>query len=171
METINKISQAILSGQKTIVINGKEITLPVGQKAGTYTQQRSYAMLKANKLITIMNQQKDMLKEFIKETKKNNGATYNLITGELNPQKGYFVGVEGKKYDLKNIGLDIQNFVTENSIKLSDKQKFVGSWIEKGALYLDIVLMFEDLEEAVNEGLKNKEIAIYDANNKKTIEL
>jgi hypothetical protein len=111
------------------------------------------------------------LKEFISKTKQDKGATYNLETGELNPKSGYFVGIKGAEYKLGNEDLDIQHFVLENSVHLSDRNNFVGSWVENGLLYLDVVVMFDSLKEAKKEGVNRGQLAIYDANNKNVIEL
>jgi len=111
------------------------------------------------------------LKEFISKTKKDKGATYNLETGEINPKSGYFVGIKGTEYKLGNEAKDIQNFVLMNSVHLSDRNNFVGSWVENGLLYLDIVVMFDSLKEAKKEGVNRGQLAIYDANNKNVIEL
>lgn len=49
--TENQIVQAILKGQKTIEINGKEIELPSPQTAGTEYQKKFYAELKAREIL------------------------------------------------------------------------------------------------------------------------
>jgi hypothetical protein len=114
------------------------------------------------------------LKEFIKATEENNGATYNLKTGELNPTKGYFVGLKDKGRQVKYhypFNEVVQDFVLKNSFDLSNENTFVGSWIEDGELYLDVVKMFEDKEDGINAGIENEQIAIYDASTNEVITL
>ena len=50
-ELANKIKNAILNGERIIIIKGNSYTLPEGQGGGTYTQQHTYAMLKANEIV------------------------------------------------------------------------------------------------------------------------
>ena len=50
-ELINKIKNAILNGERIMIIGDLEIELPKRQGGGTYTQQHTYAMLKANELV------------------------------------------------------------------------------------------------------------------------
>ena len=50
-ELVTKIKNAILNGERIIIIGDSCYTLPEGQGGGTYTQQHTYAMLEANKII------------------------------------------------------------------------------------------------------------------------
>ena len=48
---VDKIKNAILNGERIIIIGSNSYTLPERQGGGTYTQQHTYAMLEANKII------------------------------------------------------------------------------------------------------------------------
>ena len=50
-ELVNKIKNAILSGERIIIIGSNSYILPEKQGGGTYTKQHTYAMLEANKII------------------------------------------------------------------------------------------------------------------------
>ena len=50
-ELVNKIKNAILNGERIIIIGSNSYTLPERQGGGPYTQQHTYAMLEANKII------------------------------------------------------------------------------------------------------------------------
>ena len=50
-ELVNKIKNAILNGERIIIIGSNSYALPERQSRGTYTQQHTYAMLEANKII------------------------------------------------------------------------------------------------------------------------
>ena len=56
MEVLNEwdvtqqIADAILRNEKEIEIKGVKISLPAGQGQGTYTQKRTYAILKGQEL-------------------------------------------------------------------------------------------------------------------------
>ena len=50
-ELVNKIKNAILNGERILIIRGNSYMLPERQGGGTYTQQHTYAMLKANEIV------------------------------------------------------------------------------------------------------------------------
>jgi hypothetical protein len=50
-ELVHKIKNAILNGERIMIIGGLEMELPERQKSGTYFQQRTYAMLEANRMV------------------------------------------------------------------------------------------------------------------------
>ena len=50
-ELVNKIKNAILNGERILIIGSNSYTLPERQNGGTYTQQHTYAMLKAKELV------------------------------------------------------------------------------------------------------------------------
>ena len=50
-ELVKTIKNAILSGAKVVYHRGNSYTLPEGQKSGTYFQQHTYAMLKAEEIV------------------------------------------------------------------------------------------------------------------------
>ena len=52
-EIIERLAKAILVGKRVVVINGKSYDLPKGQGGGTYSQQNTYARLKAKEIICI----------------------------------------------------------------------------------------------------------------------
>jgi len=48
---VDKIKNAILNGERILIIGDGILELPEGQGGGTYTQQYTYAMLKANEIV------------------------------------------------------------------------------------------------------------------------
>ena len=50
-ELANKIKNAILNGERILIIGSNSYTLPERQSGGTYTQQHTYAMLEANRMV------------------------------------------------------------------------------------------------------------------------
>ena len=52
-EIIERLVKAILVGKRVVVISGKSYNLPEGQGGGTYSQQNTYARLKAKEIICI----------------------------------------------------------------------------------------------------------------------
>ena len=50
-ELVNKIKNAILNGERILIIGDGILELPERQGGGTYTQQHTYAMLKAQEIV------------------------------------------------------------------------------------------------------------------------
>ena len=50
-DLVNKIKNAILNGERILIIGSNSYILPEGQNSGTYTQQHTYAMLKAQEIV------------------------------------------------------------------------------------------------------------------------
>jgi len=50
-ELVNKIKNAILNGERILIIGSNSYALPERQNSGTYTQQYTYAMLKAQEIV------------------------------------------------------------------------------------------------------------------------
>ena len=50
-DLVNKIKNAILNGERILIIGSNSYILPERQNGVTYTQQHTYAMLKANELV------------------------------------------------------------------------------------------------------------------------
>ena len=48
---VEKIRNAILNGERVLIIGDGILELPEGQGGGTYTQQYTYASLKAKELV------------------------------------------------------------------------------------------------------------------------
>ena len=112
--------------------------------------------------------------KFIQLLKDNSGASYNMITKEYNPNKGYFVSLPNleTKVALKYLSVDdIATFINKHRTLLQDKTKFVGGWIDSDFVYLDISEQIFDKREALERGYKHSQLAIYDANKGKVIDL
>ena len=50
-EVVERLAKAILIGKRVVDVNGKSYNLPEGQGGGTYSQQNTYARLKAKELV------------------------------------------------------------------------------------------------------------------------
>ena len=50
-DLVNKIKNAILNGERILIIGSNSYMLPERQKSGTYFQQHTYAMLEANRMV------------------------------------------------------------------------------------------------------------------------
>ena len=112
--------------------------------------------------------------KFIQLLKENSGVSYNMITKEYNPNKGFFVSLPNleTKVSLNSLSVDdIATFINKHRTLLQDKTKFVGGWVDSNIVYLDISEQIFDKREALERGYKHNQLAIYDANESKVIDL
>ena len=112
--------------------------------------------------------------KFIQLLKDNSGVSYNMVTKEYNPNKGFFVSLPNleTKVDLESLNVnDIATFINKHRILLQDKTKFVGGWVDNNIVYLDISEQIENKREALERGYKHNQLAIYDANLGQVIDL
>ena len=112
--------------------------------------------------------------KFIQLLKDNSGVSYNMVTKEYNPNKGYFVSLPNleTKVSLPSLSVDdIATFINKHRSLLQDNKKFVGGWIDSDTVYLDISEQIFDKREALELGYKHNQLAIYDANLGKVIDL
>ena len=111
--------------------------------------------------------------ELIKEIIKNGGSTLtkNLKHAELN--NGYMVSLEGaeskvKSNDYKAI---IQAIKEKQEIARDNSDLYIGLWVDNDMMYIDISININDKVEALEFGKKNKQLAIYDLENDKSLYL
>ena len=112
--------------------------------------------------------------KFIQLLKDNSGASYNMMTKEYNPNKGYFVSLPNleTKVSLQSLSVDdIVTFINKHRSLLQDKTKFIGGWIDNEVVYLDISEQIFDKREALERGYKHSQLAIYNANEGKVVDL
>jgi len=110
---------------------------------------------------------------------ENGGATYNINTSELNPGSGYMVAQKGfeKIFDFyRNPNVfseQVQSYLTKDIWEqiYNRPDIYLGFWLKDGKIYFDIVNRITDRTTAILEGRKNEQLAIYDANEKKEIEI
>ena len=104
------------------------------------------------------------LKEFVAAIVKNGGATYNLAMGDT-AHKGYMVskkGFEMKFLPETEVRVAVIQFMEKYGFELYEVENFMGAWIDEGILYMDISNNFTKRSEAIREGYKNEQLAIYD---------
>ena len=112
--------------------------------------------------------------KFIQLLKDNSGVSYNMVTKEYNPNKGYFVSLPNleTKVSLQSLSVDdIATFINKHRSLLQDKTKFIGGWIDNEVVYLDISEQIFDKREALERGYKHSQLAIYNANEGKVVDL
>jgi hypothetical protein len=104
------------------------------------------------------------LKEFVAAIIENGGATYNLANGGT-VDKGYMVSKKGfeMKFQPKvDVTQAVCQFIKEFGFELYEVENFIGAWIDEGVLYLDVSNNFAKRSDAIREGYKNEQLAIFD---------
>ena len=103
--------------------------------------------------------------KFIEESLQNGGGSYNITTGEYNPADGYMVSLLGYEVvvDLNNFNHTIvDKYIKDNIEQLTDENNFIGIWIDRDEVYIDISTKMHNLKRACYVGIINDQKAIYD---------
>lgn len=117
--------------------------------------------------------------------KFTDGASYNLLSGELNPTKGYMVSIPNYEW-ITSYWTQIRQdefhrkFNDYLSKKVWDKilenyaNTYVGMWVvqmedQPTQIYFDLSINVLNKDEAIALGKKYEQLAIYDCKNKSVI--
>lgn len=111
------------------------------------------------------------IKTIIEEIKENNGGTYNKDLKSINAKSGYMVSLQG--YEVKcRTDEEIKKAITKNmEIVKGLDSAYLGAWIDEGITYIDISILVENKEDALELGKINNQLAIYDIQNNESIYL
>lgn len=102
---------------------------------------------------------------------KTGGFTYSITTGELNPTRGFIVAVDKAKekivtnairYKKTAIVQEVKSYISSHIDDLNQKEFFLGAWMEKGNLYLDIVERYTSRRIAEAMCIKRDQLAYFD---------
>ncbi len=115
-------------------------------------------------------------KTILTEHKKSGGSTFSLKRGNLAGKDLYSVGLYPKRsvvLDRPLTEADLTKFMSDNADLLRDPKNSIGTWTDKktGKTYLDVAYTTPSLKKAMEIGLKNKEKAIYDLQERAEIPL
>jgi hypothetical protein len=96
--------------------------------------------------------------------KEKGGFTFNPVTVKA-PHHGYAVGGYGTRdaYDADKFAVaSVRDFLKRNEAALKDN--FLGGWIDKGKVYLDVTKVFPENQRdaAIKAGRERDQIAIAD---------
>ena len=111
------------------------------------------------------------IKKIIEEIKENNGGTYNKEYKTINAKQGYMVSLQG--YERKcRTEEETEKAIMENmeTVRGLDNA-YLGAWIDEGITYIDISVLVENKEDALELGKINNQLAIYDIENNGSIYL
>lgn len=107
----------------------------------------------------------------LKEILKNGGATLTKELKALKKDNGFMVSKIGceKTFTFDNLE-ELEKEVINYKNKLKNNE-YIGLWLDNDTIYLDISKYYTTKDRAIKTGIKNKQIAIYDIKNDKSIYL
>lgn len=104
---------------------------------------------------------------------ENKGATLDKDYKSINKKVGFMVSLQGEevKTDKNNIE-EIKKEIEKKKEKIKNLDNvFIGLWLDNDIMYIDLSIYIIDYIEALEEGRKNKQLAIYDLKNNDSIYL
>ena len=104
---------------------------------------------------------------------KNNGLTIDKDFKKLDKKSGFMVSILGLEKTIQKKDINtLDNIIMEyKKIIENKKNMYIGFWIDNDLIYIDISKHVEKKQNAVNFGIKNKQLAIYDIKNNTCIDL
>lgn len=118
------------------------------------------------------------LLNFVKDTIENGGASFNLLTGEYNPNDGYMVATTGNEVVIpidQFHQTSVAKYIAEKSVMLiggiSNSNFFLGAWVDGEKVYLDISEKVDSRQYAEIIGNEREQLAIWDNKNNSEIRL
>ena len=111
--------------------------------------------------------------KMIKEILKNGGATLDANYNNFNASVGYMVSIKGheKKLNINDIENIKKEIIKKMELIKNKKNCFVGLWVDNDILYIDISKHIINYNRALEVARNNKQLAIYDLKNDKSIYL
>ena len=120
----------------------------------------------------------DKIRKIIAYTQQNGGCSFNSKLEILEDLKGYTISIQKYEYKIaiKNITKNNINEIEKNIIEkiniIKNRKNYIlGTWIDAGILYININKIELNYTRAVEFGKSQKQLAIYDNVNKKSIYL
>lgn len=113
------------------------------------------------------------LKQLIDKIICKGGATLDRDLQPIDTQEGYMVSYfeSEKTFDLSDIDFkEISNLILKRQADLRANE-YLGFWVYKGKLYIDISILINDLKQAKQVGINNNQLAIYDLMNNASIQI
>lgn len=115
---------------------------------------------------------KNLVKTIYQETLQNGGASYNLYG--IAPKDGFMVAQMGAEEVIlkENFTEEIlHNFINKNLNRLKNKDICIGTWENEGKIYLDLSQNIKNRNQAIKQGIINKQLAIFDLSSFNSIAL
>lgn len=112
-----------------------------------------------------------MKKLNIEKIIKNGGATLTRELEEAQDAKRYVVSVYGQEKVFKLNQLEELEKAVLSYAKGIKKGYYIGLWINDNKIYLDVSTSFDRKNQAMQFGVNNKQIAIFDTKENKSLDV
>ena len=112
-----------------------------------------------------------MKKLNIEKIIKNGGATLTRELEEAQDTRRYVVSVYGQEQVFKLNQLEELEKAVLSYAKSIKKGYYIGLWINDNKIYLDISTSFDRKNQAMEFGVNNKQIAIFDTKENKSLDV
>jgi len=102
------------------------------------------------------------------------GTFYGVFDPDLKPSTkdhGYWVSVQGQEYIIPKDDLNMDVVLNYADHAITEVGEYIGAWIDQAKVYLDVTKWFPDLQEAIQFGEQNHQLAIWDIANQTEIPL
>ena len=111
--------------------------------------------------------------KMIKEMINNGGATLDVDYNNFNTSAGYMVSIKGqeKKININDIENIKKEITKKRELIKNRKGYYIGLWVDNDILYIDISKHIIKYNRALEVARNNKQLAVYDLKNDKSIYL
>ena len=114
----------------------------------------------------------DIAKNIYNATIENRGTTMSVDGGTSPYQTGFMVGITGYN-EIIPVGSfspeDVRAFIKNARKALNAPNTFVGTWVWRGKVYLDVSIHVYNQEDAISLAKHYGQIAIFDLSTKREI--
>lgn len=148
-----KFTESTGSVQKFVVPYGP----PMAKRSKNADVQKNRRLARARPLESL-----EIVVELILE---NGGGTFDPASLDPFTAPGYFASVEGQEVKVPLAAFNpfsLDRFIAEKEHFFVEPGLLLGAWVDDGQVYLDISHYFLDLDEAMQFGRDNNQLAIYD---------
>jgi hypothetical protein len=170
---INKILETGKAKGKDIT-DDERVLLEQALNNFAEVQQKYFSKIKEPSKPTNYADYESMISEIVNTHNKDRGSSHTSF-GKV--REGFAVGTqEGTTKEIRGSQVteeQIREFVEENKEELANPARFVGTWYDQKTdkTHLDISESFKNEEDAIKQGRKLRQKAIYDLKNDQDIEI
>lgn len=129
------------------------------------------ALRKSKKMSKQAAVDSQFVNQMLQSIHEGGGVTYNLFNGNLSGTPNYSVSIyPDRERIVEGVDFDIlEGYVEDNEDLLSDAKNSLGVWSNNGKVYLDVVVIVPDKNEAIELARQHNQIAIWDLQNNQEI--
>lgn len=118
--------------------------------------------------MNLFKQGRNLLR-FTQDVNLGKSASYNLVTGEYNPEHGYMVNLAGREQKTKwkkDNRQNVKDYIGKYGVELNQTGCYLGAWIHEGYLYLDVSVLVDTYAAADKLAGQNSQISVFDNKHK-----